>query len=809
MRHSYALATLALSALMLAPADQVAQAKNDKTQNKTTGQYQATVRRTSFGIPHVQAPDWGSLGFGYGYAFAQDNFCVLAGDVLVATGTRSRYFGPGGGNLASDSVYGLLNTDALTQSAWEQLDADTQDLLTGYAAGYNRYLRDTGVDGLAADCRGASWVRPIDAFDMLKVLKKLTVRAGTANFISSIFAAAPPALPLAKATGASAAPAALAEVTSAEQAMQLLAEVELPDTSSERFGSNAVALGSDLTGGSGALLGNPHFPWFGIERFHALHLTIPGRYDAMGSAIYGFPLVSIGFNSHIAWSHTVSTARRFVVRELTLAPGAPTSYVYDGQVVPMTTQVVSVDVLQPDGSIASVPHTFYLTQFGPVLLVPPLAGWTTLRAYALTDVNLENVRGLRQYREMGSARNLDEFAQAVKTNLALPWVNTIATDSDGGAFYGDISTVPHVTNARLSMCANTFVAQALSSARVYTLDGSTSQCDLGSDADAPQAGIFGAAALPSLVRRDYVQNSNDSYWLANPEARLEGFPVIIGTDEGAPQAFRTRLGITQIRDRLAGGDGLPGTGFGRQWLQDVLFANRHYSAEIMLDGVLTLCAEESHLILSGGQLVDVSEGCDVLAAWDRANKLSSVGTHLWTEFWNRARTAPNLFAVPFSAADPVNTPRNVNLANAALRTRLMNDLAASVKRFSDASIPLQRAWGEVHFDTRGGETIPIHGGSGTSGVYNAIGSGNLIPGVGFTPIVNGSSYIQAVSFTPGGPDARAVVTYSQSTDPESPHFADMTRLFSASGWVELPFKEGAIQQDPNLTVLHLKEKRGL
>ena len=38
---------------------------------------------------------------------------------------------------------------------------------------------------------------------------------------------------------------------------------------------------------------------------------------------------------------------------------------------------------------------------------------------------------------------------------------------------------------------------------------------------------------------------------------------------------------------MAGTDGLPGTGFGRQWLQDALFADRHYSAEIMLDGVLT------------------------------------------------------------------------------------------------------------------------------------------------------------------------------------------------------------------------------
>jgi acyl-homoserine-lactone acylase len=79
--------------------------------------------------------------------------------------------------------------------------------------------------------------------------------------------------------------------------------------------------------------------------------------------------------------------------------------------------------------------------------------------------------------------------------------------------------------------------------------------------------------------------------------------------------------------------------------------------------------------------------------------------------------------------------------------------------------------------------------------------------VGFTPIVSGSSYIQAVSFTSSGPDARAVVTYSQSTDPENPHFADMTRLFSASGWVDLPFNEGAIESDPNLSVIQLTEKR--
>ena len=113
----------------------------------------------------------------------------------------------------------------------------------------------------------------------------------------------------------------------------------------------------------------------------------------------------------------------------------------------------------------------------------------------------------------------------------------------------------------------------------------------------------------------------------------------------------------------------------------------------------------------------------------------------------------------------------------------------------------------MHFDVRNGERIPIHGGSGVSGVYNAITPSNLVSGAGFAPILGGSSYIQSVTFTPSGPDARALVTYSQSTDPANPHHADMTRLFSNYGWVTMPFAEGEIRRDPNLKVLHLTERR--
>ncbi len=787
--------------------------------------YEVQVLRTSYGIPHIQAGDWGSLGYGYGYTFAQDNVCVLAREVLTATGTQSKYFGPGTANatLNSDRVYKMVNSDARTTAAWQVLDQETRDLLTGYADGYNRYLRDTGIGALPADCRGQPWVQPITGQDSLKVLRKLLVRASTGLFINPLVAARPPATQAAAPTGPST-EALLAGDPATAATPPVIDPADLPDFSPERFGSNAVALGSSLTGGSGALLGNPHFPWFGIERFYAVHLTVPGRYDVMGASIYGFPLVNIGFNRHLAWSHTVSTARRFVLRELAIAPGNPTSYLYDGQVLAMQPETVQVEVRQPDGSIASVSHTFWQTRFGPVFVPIPQAAWTPVRAYALTDVNLENSRSFRQYREMGTARSIEEFSAVLRRYAGLPWVNTIAADVHGNAYYADIGSMPNVTNAKLAACINSPIAQALSASRLYTLNGSTSACDPGTDADSPEPGIFGASSMPDLMRRDFVQNSNDSYWLANPAARLEGYSQIIGADENRPQNFRTRLGITQLRDRQTGADDLPGTGFGRQWLQDVLYSNRHYSAEILLEDVLGLCASQGPVVVLPSGPVDVSAACSVLALWDRRNLKESVGTHVWSDFTRRAvptnttTPAPGaglpaapatvFYAVPFDPADPVNTPRGVNIANADVVRRVMGELAYTVQFFADRGIPLNRPWGDVQFDVRNGERIPIHGGSGVSGVYNAITTQTApVPSTGYTPILGGSSYIQSVTFRPSGPEARAIVTYSQSTDPENPHYADKTKLYSDYGWVEMPFAEGDIRRDPNLKSLRLSEKR--
>src|SRR5262245_54177422 len=70
-----------------------------------TGGYHATIRRTPYGIPHITAQDWGSLGYGYGYAFAEDNLCELALHVVRTNGEQSRWFGPDQGRLEEDLFY--------------------------------------------------------------------------------------------------------------------------------------------------------------------------------------------------------------------------------------------------------------------------------------------------------------------------------------------------------------------------------------------------------------------------------------------------------------------------------------------------------------------------------------------------------------------------------------------------------------------------------------------------------------------------------------------------------------------------------
>jgi len=242
--RSTLLATITLLTLSSIGGAPAADARGDEER------YDVRIRRTSFGIPHIKAHDWGSLGYGSGYAFARDNLCALALDVLEARGELSRFFGPDGGNLDSDLFYTYWTTDEVAERFRAASRPDFQELVRGYAAGYNRYLRDTGKGALPEDCRDAEWVREIDEIDLYKVYHKLLGRAGAPNLLGAIVDAVPPPPLIASSGSESGAPAeasSILDVARHGTPAQLAAMRQAFEWKPEAVGSNMIAVGREAT----------------------------------------------------------------------------------------------------------------------------------------------------------------------------------------------------------------------------------------------------------------------------------------------------------------------------------------------------------------------------------------------------------------------------------------------------------------------------------------------------------------------------------------------------------------------------------
>lgn len=423
-----------------------------------------TIERTTYGIPHITANDPESLAYGVAYAYAQDNVCMTADQLVTARGQRSSTFGaqtigllgrryiP---NAQIDLFMAAHMDDAMLERAWAKTSAETQALARGYVAGYNRFLADNAAT-LPEACRGKPWVQPMTLAQYRRMAEVVAVQAGIAALADGMLGAQPPA--------AKAAQAPSAEVNLADAA-QALRDVGLLDSP---LGSNAWAFGKDVTAnGNGMLLGNPHFPWSGPNRFYEMHLTMPGQMDVMGVGIGTYPMVSIGFNKDVAWSHTVSTGKRFTFYEVTLAEGDPTTYLVDGKPEKMTARKISAQVPGPDGKLQTQEHTVWSTRWGPLVVVPR-AGltWNAKTAYALRDANTGNTRMMDAALAFARARSVQDLHKA-HANLGLPWVNTLAADRSGQAMYADVSVVPDVDAAQLARCAPSQPAAALRALRAW------------------------------------------------------------------------------------------------------------------------------------------------------------------------------------------------------------------------------------------------------------------------------------------------------------------------------------------------------
>ena len=777
-----------------------AESTGENAASLQSGQYRAELVRGSHGVAHITADDFAGLGYGEGFAAAEDNACEIARSLLAARGELARYLGPGENNqhLTMDVVVQAMDIDSQTTAAMAAQSEEDVDWLAGYAAGFNRYLRDNGGVNESVWCAGAPWVKKIDAKDLMA--RMVLVAQTLPRMAGAIAAAAPPVPETVRAQGVQVAPQTIA---AAWQAVTL-----------SGMGSNAWALGSERTENKrGLLIGNPHYPWYGPARFWEKHLVIPGKLNVYGAHLLGAPGVAIGFNKAVGWSHTVSSSQRLVFYRLELVDDDPTSYLVDGEPRKMRSETVAVEVIADDGTLTTTEHTVYFSHHGPILTLPGMP-WSDTHAFTARDANRGNHFLLPQWKDMNLAEDMNAFIEAHRKWNALPWVNTIAASEDGRAVYLDNSTVGHLSKDAIAGWRKQRERDALTG-KLYRergmllLDGSDSANDWQED---PQARIPGTTpfdARPRLERRDYVFNSNDSYWLSNVEQPLIGYSPLYGPTQTA-RSLRTRMnGSILTPDSpydYAGNDGR----FSLGEAQAALLANRSLTADLLLQDLRDACEQRTSPDLDK-EPSTLKEACSTIERFDGHMNENSPGAVLFREWlaqYDDAETqrAGALFAQSFDSDAPLAHPSGLASAETAL-----HKLAAASEVLQSAGLPLDAALGSTQLAHYAGSKTPIPGGNRREGVTNLILSGDpdhplaevdatpvegssLLTRSGY-PVVHGSSFILALSFEEAGPRAQVMLTYGQSEDPSASYFDSQTDRFRNKEWRRARITAEAIAED--------------
>jgi acyl-homoserine-lactone acylase len=712
---------------------------------ETSDDNEVLIRWTSHGIPHIQSNSWKGLGYGFAHAIATNTICVLAREFVTVRGEQAKYFGASEANVNADAFHrALLHSEKIDEYI-SYASTESNELDKGYVAGYNHYI-ESKAGNMPASCNNAPWITTITQRDIAKLSIGVGIRYGLGRVTNEI-AMAQPGLELAQLNP-----------------LDLFVDPQM-------VGSNALGIGKALTDtGRGILLGNPHYPWHGASRFHMAHMTLPGELNVMGASLITTNRIAIGFTETVAWSHTVSTALRFTMFRLDLEEGNSMAYRIGDDI--QNIEAIEVQIETDKGMID---RTIYMTHLGPVV-TSDTTPWNDRHVYVMRDVNYENYRSGDQYMGISKAQNVTELRDALATHQGAAFVNTIAADIDGGALYADMSAIPNVSAQMINRCA----VDNENNTRIITLNGSDPTCDWKIDPQAAYPGLMPPNEQPSLVTNTYVSNSNDSYWLSNPEQRLEGFSPIIG-NEGKVRSLRTRAGLTFVEEVLNSQ-----RKFTQEIVQNLLFSHRHYGAEVFLDDILSVCQQRANL----------AQACNILANWDRRQSINSAGAVIFNRFWEIARGLNSHFAEPFDVSNPVHTPRGLTIDKEVTREFIIDSLSQAVSSLNDAGIALDTKWGDVQFVLRNNEKIGIPGGAGGQGMFSVITSRFDTEKGGYNPILHGNSYIQTVTWNDDStPNARAMLTYSQSPEPDSEFYSDLTKLYSQSQWINLPFTNEEIESD--------------
>ena len=675
------------------------------------------IRRDTFGVPHITGETEAAVAFGFGYAQAEDHAAEMAKRFLAARGEAARHLGPS--YLDNDLAMRRWDNIGESRRAMASLDRTFREVLEGFAAGYNLYVRQHR-DTLPA------WVIEITGADALALTH---TDAPNDSASPSLVRALQQKYP-----EGSAAPKAPEAVALAP------AGFDDPEGGRDSDGSNALALsGRKTVSGAPMLLGNPHLRW--QQLYWEAHVKVPGRLDFYGSTLVGYPWLRAGFNDRLGYVQTNNNSDNRDIFALPLDSSRPDHYVFDGRPRPLQRVDVAVEVKEDEGTMTVERRTYWRCHLGPIV------HRNAATAFAYRSTAADAWKWFEGFWRLSHARSLGDYMKVMSTRFS-PESNYTYADADGNILYLWNSRIPK---------------------RVQ--DGTSYELDVpGGTKKYVWKELHPTRDLPQMLNPPggYLQNANNPPWYVSLRQPLdpERYPPYF---ERGELGLRPQLALEMLEAH--------GT-FSVEDLKRLKYDTRLLLAERVKPDLLRAIAAQSS---PSEELIEarrVLEAWDCRASAD--SRGAALFQRFWDAYRADVRQP---YSEPWDAKRPAQTPRGIADAGAALKhlaeavtwaraTHGAADVAwGEVNRYrlGDIDLPGEGASGAL--------------GAYRVQVFDPPAAGDAkvrIAGWGAADrqLVGGSdAWVLLVHFT-RPVQAFSVMAYGQTTDRSSPHSRDQIQIFA-------------------------------
>tara|TARA_Y100000741_G_scaffold215586_1_gene164343 strand:- start:869 stop:3019 length:2151 start_codon:yes stop_codon:yes gene_type:complete len=584
---------------------------------KSYEKYNVIIYRDTWGVPHIFGDKDEDTAYGLGYAHAEDDFATIQDILIAARGNLAKYYGRS--VAANDYMVKLLKIWDTVENNYENgLSDDVIKISEAYADGINHYAS----------------LYPDKAFKGVFPVKGKDIVAGFIHRMPLMFGL----------------DGTLAKLATNKYPIKN----EDPSTSESdilnqrMLGSNVIAVSPSRSDDKFTrILINSHQPWSGPVAWYEAHLNSNEGWNMVGGLFPGSPVVLVGHNENIGWSHTVNKPDLIDVYELTLNPENSNQYYFDGRYENFEISESSIKVKIWGPIKWTFKRKVFRSKHGPVIK-------NEHGSFAIRYSGHDEFRYLEQWFRMNKSQNFDDFENALKL-MAIPMFNTIYADKEGNIFY--------IYNALFPKRSDGYIWEG------DPLKGDTSE-NLWKD-------YLPYKDLPKILnpKSGFLQNCNSSPFLATT-----------GNDNPDQSLYNNNLGIERFQTNRAlrahevYGEDLS---IDRSEFYNYKYDTKYSEKSVLVTNLKRFLAEAKTKDKNANQAINI------LSKWNYETDSLAVGVHY-----------------ALDAIKPVYNPDDYYYDYELIMQRLKT----SVNKTKDHFGKLDIKWGDIQRLKRGNKNLALSGG---------------------------------------------------------------------------------------------------